>query len=291
MVGKYLWWKKIIFLGEKYFHEKRNIWLRISLFGEKIFDARQIWQEEIFDGKYESIKVWLIPCQQKLRLSIGDGDGDWWWWSSSSAGSSSLCKNSPPWLRLWFFIAQPFSWSAAFQIICFFISKKITSYGKIPSFIGSWYKVLLSPETTSHTDLVLTLERKPGWQGRQICIKSKYKYKVIWFWHIYIKYKYKDLKVTSFLPHMHKRNHSFATREREPDERTSGSFTDSYEENMEVPIPYHRYKIPCQYHRYQSIPYHRYGLKNLCQNSMYTTLLCNAHTIGRIFFWSTKCVL
>ena len=28
-------------------------------------------------------------------------------------------------------------------------------------------------------------------------------------------------------------------RERDPDERTSGSFTDSYEENMEV-IPYHR---------------------------------------------------
>ena len=31
-------------------------------------------------------------------------------------------------------------------------------------------------------------------------------------------------------------------REREPDERTSGSFTDSYEENMEV-IPYHRCQI------------------------------------------------
>ena len=121
--------------------KKRNIWLRISLFGEKIFDARQIWQEEIFDGKYESIKVWLIPCQQKLRLSIGDGDGDWWWWSSSSAGSSSLCKNSPPWLRLWFFIAQPFSWSAAFQIICFLFPKK--------SLLMVKYPLLLAHDTKS----------------------------------------------------------------------------------------------------------------------------------------------
>ena len=271
-------WKKK-YLAENFFIRWENIWCETNLAGG------DFWR------KVREYKSLAHPLPAKAQTF------NWWWWWWLVMVIIILCWQFIPLQELAAMAQTLIFHSSAFLLICrlsnyfFFISKKITSYGKIPSFIGSWYKVLLSPETTSHTDLVLTLERKPGWQGRQICIKSKYKYKVIWFWHIYIKYKYKDLKVTSFLPHMHKRNHSFATREREPDERTSGSFTDSYEENMEVPIPYHRYKIPCQYHRYQSIPYHRYGLKNLCQNSMYTTLLCNAHTIGRIFFWSTKCLL
>ena len=160
------WWERKYLVGRNYWWE-RDIWRRtlfgwkISLMEEnyisgwKIFSWKKKYLAENFFIRWENIwcetnlaggDFWRKVREYKSLahpLPAKAQTFNWWWWWWLVMVIIILCWQFIPLQELAAMAQTLIFHSLAFLLICrlsnylFFISKKITSYGKIPSFIGS----------------------------------------------------------------------------------------------------------------------------------------------------------